>query len=102
MSISCSTCQFYTHHAIFSPLEGELVEVSKKLVRAGFHPISPVGPVKTSFQVDIDIYKDKLCQSGDRIISSHITKIIIFFLITQPSLVITAQMKGINTRHVLE
>ena len=44
-----------------------------KLVRAGFHPISPSGPVQTSFQVDIEIYEDKLGQSGDRILSSHIT-----------------------------
>ena len=31
------------------------------------------GPVLTSFQVDIEIYEDKLGQSGDRILSSHIT-----------------------------
>ena len=31
------------------------------------------GPVQTSFQVDIEIYEDKLGQSGDRILSSHIT-----------------------------
>ena len=49
---------------------------SGKLVRAGFYPISPSGPVLTSFQVDIEIYEDKLGQSGDRILSSHITKLI--------------------------
>ena len=27
------------------------------------------------FQVDIEIYEDKLGQSGDRILSSHITKL---------------------------
>ena len=45
-----------------------------KLVRAGFHAIVTCGPVWTSFQVDIEIYEDKLGQSGDRILSSHITK----------------------------
>ena len=44
-----------------------------KLVQAGFYPISPSGPVVTSFPVDIEIYEDKLGQSGDRILSSHIT-----------------------------
>ena len=33
-------------------------------------------PVKTVFQVDIEIYKDKLSQSGNRILSSHKTKFI--------------------------
>ena len=63
----------------FSSLEGDIAEVSKninfwKLVRPGFHPISPPGPVKTSFQVDIEIYEDKLGKSGYKILSSHITK----------------------------
>ena len=31
------------------------------------------GPVQTSFQVDIEIYEDKLDKSGDRILSSRIT-----------------------------
>ena len=31
MSISCSTCWFHTHHAIFSSLEGDIAEVSKIL-----------------------------------------------------------------------
>ena len=31
----------------------------------------------SSFQVDIEIYKDKLGQSGDRILSSHITTYVI-------------------------
>ena len=31
MSISCSTCLIYTHHAIFSSLEGDIAEVSKIL-----------------------------------------------------------------------
>ena len=35
--------------------------------------ISPSYVVKTSFQVDIEIYEDKLGKSGDRIHSSHIT-----------------------------
>ena len=30
-------------------------------------------PVKTCLQVDIEIYEDKLSQSEDRILSSHIT-----------------------------
>ena len=29
-------------------------------------------------QVDIDIYKDKLSQSGNRILSSHVTNLIIY------------------------
>ena len=48
-----------------------------KLVRAGFHAILTCGTGQTSFQVDIDIYVDKLGQSGDRILSSHITNIYI-------------------------
>ena len=48
-----------------------------KLVRAGFNPISPSGPVQTSFQVDIEIYEDKMGQSGDRILSSHITNTVV-------------------------
>ena len=44
-----------------------------KLVRAGFHAILTCGPVKNSLQVDIEIYEDKLAQSGDKILSSHIT-----------------------------
>ena len=43
---------------------------------ACFHPISPSKPVKTSFQEDIQIYEDKLDQSGDRILSSHITMVL--------------------------
>ena len=35
--------------------------------------ISPLYVVKTSFQVDIEIYEDKFGKSGDRIHSSHIT-----------------------------
>ena len=31
MSISCSTCWFHAHHAIFSSLEGNIAEVSKIL-----------------------------------------------------------------------
>ena len=30
-------------------------------------------PMETSFQVDIEIYADKLGQSGNRILSSHLT-----------------------------
>ena len=45
-----------------------------KLVRAGFHPILTCGPVLSSFQEDIEVYEDELGQSGDRILSSHITK----------------------------
>ena len=41
------------------------------------------GPVQTSFQVDIEIYEDKLSQSGDRILSSHITKNVIIKLFLQ-------------------
>ena len=52
-----------------------------KLVRAGFHAILTCGPIKTSFQVDIEIYEDKLGQSGDRIFSSHITKCDIFHVL---------------------
>ena len=37
--------------------------------------IQTCGPVETSFQVDIEIYEDKLGQSGDRILSSHIANI---------------------------
>ena len=33
-------------------------------------------PVKTSFQVGIEIYEDRLGPSGDRILSSHIQEII--------------------------
>ena len=44
-----------------------------KLVPGGFHAILTCGPVETSFQEDIEIYEDKLGQSGDRILSSHIT-----------------------------
>ena len=33
-------------------------------------------PVQTGLQVDIEIYKDKLSQSGNRILSSHIPKIV--------------------------
>ena len=39
--------------------------------------ISPSGPVQTSFQVDIEIYEDNLDQSGDRILSSHVTRSVI-------------------------
>ena len=28
-------------------------------------------PVQTSFQIDIEIYEDKLCQPGNSILSSH-------------------------------
>ena len=48
-----------------------------KLVRAGFHAILTCGPVKTSFQVALEIYDDKVGQSGERILSSHITKRVI-------------------------
>ena len=44
-----------------------------KLVGAGFHAILTCKPVQTSFQVDIEIYEDEFSQSGDRILSSHIT-----------------------------
>ena len=47
-------------------------------MRAGFHAILTCGPVQTSFQVDIEIYEDKLGQTGDRILSSHITTAYIF------------------------
>ena len=43
-------------------------------MRAGFHAILTCGLVLTSFQVDIEINEDKLGQSGDRILSSHIIK----------------------------
>ena len=39
-------------------------------------------PVSTSFQVDIDINEDKLGQSGDRILSTHIKKIIMTKILT--------------------
>ena len=45
-----------------------------KLVWAGVYAILICKPVQTSFQVDIEIYQDKLSQSEDRILSSHITK----------------------------
>ena len=45
--------------------------------------ISPSEPVLTSFQVDIEIYENKLAQSGDRILSSHITKDVIIKLFLQ-------------------
>ena len=35
--------------------------------------MSTCRPVQTSFQVDIEIYEDKLGQSGDMILSSYIT-----------------------------
>ena len=41
------------------------------------------GPVQTSFQVDIEIYEDKLSESGDRILSSHITKNVIIKVFLQ-------------------
>ena len=41
-----------------------------KLVRAGFHAILTCGPVQTSFQVNIEIYEERLGQSGDRMLSS--------------------------------
>ena len=71
----------HTHHAICSSLE--VCRTVKninfwKLIPAGFHAISTCRPVKTSFQVDIGIYDDKLGQSGDRILSSHITNNIIY------------------------
>ena len=44
-----------------------------KLVLVDFHAILTCGLVQTSFQIDIEIYEDKLRQSGDRIFSSHIT-----------------------------
>ena len=50
-----------------------------KLVRAGFHAILTCGPVKTSFHVDIEIYEDKLGQSGDRILYSNITIYLTFW-----------------------
>ena len=34
-------------------------------------------PVSTGFHVDIDIYEDKLSQSGDRILSSQITTLFV-------------------------
>ena len=34
-------------------------------------------PVKTGFQVDMEIYKDNLSQSGNRILSSHITMVFV-------------------------
>ena len=79
MLVSHSSCYF-------SSLEGDIAEVSKninfwKLVRAGFHAILICGPVYTSFQVDIEIYEDKLGQSVDRILSSHITNIVILTII---------------------
>ena len=72
MLVSHSSCYF-------SSLEGNIAEVLNiifwKLVPAGFHAILTCRPVYTSFQVDIKIYEDKLSQSGDRILSSHITKL---------------------------
>ena len=68
----------------FSSLKGNIAEMSKILtseVGAGFHAILTCGPVQTSCQVDIDIYEDELGQSGDRILSSHITNVYITYLI---------------------
>ena len=62
MVLSSSSCYF-------SSLEGTIA------VRAGFHAILTCGPVKTSFQVDIEIYEDKLGQSRDKVRSGHITNI---------------------------
>ena len=63
---------------LFSTLEGNIKKVSNinfwKLVPAVFHAILTCGPVKITFQVDIEIYEDKLGQSGNRILSSHIAK----------------------------
>ena len=63
---------------LFLALQGVILQKYQninfwKLVRAALHAISTCGPVQTSFQVDIQIYEDKLSQSGDRILSSHIT-----------------------------
>ena len=44
-----------------------------KIVGAGFHAMLTCKPVQTSFQVDLEIYEDEFSQSGDRILSSHIT-----------------------------
>ena len=44
-----------------------------KILTSGNYAILSCGPVQTCFQVDIEIYEDKLGQSGDRILSSHIT-----------------------------
>ena len=67
-----------------------------KLVRAGFHAILTCGPAQTSFQVDIEIYEDKLSQSGDRILSSHIT----ICNILQVYQIIEEGKESINTRRV--
>ena len=45
------------------------MSISGNLFRAGLHPISTCRPVKTSFQVGIEIYEIKLGQSGDRILA---------------------------------
>ena len=71
MLVSHSSCYF-------SSSEGDIAEVLKninfgKLVGAGFHAILTCKPVQTSFLVDIKIYVDEFSQSGNRILSSHIT-----------------------------
>ena len=72
--------QCATHHDIFNSLKGDIWKSVKqinrrKLVWAGFHSISTYTPVFTSFQVHIEIYEDKLIQSGDMVLYSHITKL---------------------------
>ena len=72
MLISYSSCYF-------SSLEGDIRKVSQlltswnqfELVFIIYHPVGQFRPV--CFQVDIEIYEDKLGQSGDSIIFSHIT-----------------------------
>ena len=79
------SCQFYTAHAsfilimLFLALQRVILEKCQninfwKLVGAGLHAILTYRPVTTGFQVDLEIYKDKVNQSGNRILSSHITK----------------------------
>ena len=48
-----------------------------KLGVAGFHAILTSKPVQTSLQVDIEIYEYAFSQSQDRILSSHISIIIV-------------------------
>ena len=70
--ISYSSC-------FFSFLEGDTRKVSKTLILEtslswGFSE-STCRPVLTSFQVGIEIYEDTQDQSGDRVLSTHITNV---------------------------
>ena len=51
---------------------GKIFTASIGSVDSVYIYISTSRPAKTSFQVDIEIYGDKMGQSGDRILSSHI------------------------------